>query len=402
MKPVNVVHVGLKFGKETFKVGRLALKDRQIFFEYDPDFLKRGLEISPLKLPLKTGVQACEDLTFEGLWGVFNDSLPDGWGRLLWDRKLRQLGAQPEALSPLDRLRYVGQNGMGALTYDPEYQGPKEPEHPDLDTLADEAAAVLEHDADSPVDDLLSLNGSSAGARPKVLLRQDGRDWMVKFRASMDPQDAGPVELAYHAMAQTAGLEVPAARLFASRKGPGFFGVERFDRGPESQRTHMHTMSGLIHADHRLPNLDYEAILRATAWLTRDVRQIEKQFRAAVFNILSHNRDDHAKNFSFLMDVRGTWTVSPAYDLTFSCGPSGEHCTMLMGEGKRPRKEHFMQLAKIVSLKESRAQEIIDAVQASVKNWPKCASEAGVSQSSKQHIQSALKQVWKNFNGFVS
>lgn len=214
-------------------------------------------------------------------------------------------------------------------------------------------------------------------------------DWLIKFRSSSDLQDVGPIEYAYHLMAEKAGLEVPEAKLFKSKKGPGYFGVKRFDRRVH-KFLHMHTVSGLLHADHRLPSLDYETLLKATLWLTRDERECEKQFRQAVFNVFSHNRDDHAKNFSFLMDEKGVWRVSPAYDLTFSSGPNGEHATSVMREGKNPNKSHLMKLASQVSMKPEKASEVIDQVEGAISEWPTFAKMAGVSQKSMRMIQQGL------------
>ncbi len=242
---------------------------------------------------------------------------------------------------------------------------------------------------------MLVLGGSSAGARPKVLLRIDGEDWLIKFRSILDPKDISAIEYAYNIMAIDAGVIVPEAKLFRSRKGLGFFGVKRFDRNGNSC-IHMHTISGLLHADHREPVLDYESIMKATLYLTKDIRQCEIQFRNAIFNILSHNRDDHSKNFSFLMDQQGNWTVSPAYDLTFSSGPSGEHSTMIMGEGKSPTKIHLLKLASICNIKQDKALEIIHQVLASTEKWNTFSGEAGVSKVQIKNIGEALRTIRKN------
>lgn len=372
-------------------MGRLILKDRKILFEYDSAFIKSGLELSPFKLPLKSGVIISDDFLFEGLFGVFNDSLPDGWGRLLLDRKLINHGLNPGSLSPLDRLCFVGSHGMGALTYEPENSKESPLIDIDLDKIAQEVKEFQENDDDRFVEDLLNLGGSSAGARPKALIRVEGEDWMVKFRSFVDPKDISRIEYAYHLMALKAGIEVPIARLFPSRKFGGFFGVKRFDRQKEKS-IHMHTVSGLLHADHRIPSLDYETIMKATMYLTHSVGECEKFFKNAVFNILSHNRDDHSKNFSYLMDSDGSWRVSPAYDLTFSSGPSGEHCTMIMGEGKKPTPQHLLKLATVGNIKKAKALEIIDEVETSVSKWCLFANEAEVSSASKKMIQKALEK----------
>jgi len=181
-----------------------------------------------------------------------------------------------------------------------------------------------------------------------------------------------------------------------SRKGNGYFGVKRFDR-KEGKRIHMHTISGLLHADHREPSLDYENIMKTTLWLTRDVRECEKQFKNAVFNVLSHNRDDHAKNFSYLLNESGIWVVSPAYDLTFSSGPGGEHSSLIVGEGRNPTSKHLLELAGIGNINKSRALEIIEEVSCATAKWDGFADAAGVGKSSRTMIQMALDGIRKRF-----
>lgn len=406
LQKINVVLVKYCNGKMLIPMGRLAIRDHNIFFEYFQDFINLGIEVSPFKLSLKSGVIACKDRIFEGLFGVFNDSLPDGWGRLLLDRKLINMGINPDSLTPLDRLCYVGSRGMGALQYEPEIRDDKEVgQLDDLDLIYDECLLFQENEGDQFVDDLLIMNGSSAGARPKILVsfastkerfqstEQSSNDvhddWIIKFRSYLDPKDIGSIEYAYHLMAKAAGLDVPEARLFKSRKCEGYFGVKRFDR-LNSKRLHMHTVSGLLHVDHRYPSLDYETIMKVTLWLTKDIREAEKLFRYAAFNVFSHNRDDHAKNFSFLMDEKGIWHLSPAYDLTFSSGPGGEHCTTIMGEGKNPGIVDLLKLAQIAGIKQQRAMELINHIKDVVSKWSGFAKEARVTSRSIQNIQAFL------------
>lgn len=391
-EPVKVIHVYYKPESEKIFVGRLALKDRKIFFEYAPTFIETGLNLSPFKLHLKTGVTTTKDGTFDGLFGVFNDSLPDGWGRLLLDRALIKHNINPGTLSVLDRLCFVGSQGMGALMYEPEVKSSSSILHNSLDEIAEEIVEFQKHDDDKYVEDLLNLGGSSAGARPKVLMSLNNQEWLIKFPSSTDPKDIGAIEYAYHQMAKNAGLDVPQAKLFPAHKGYGFFGSQRFDKTMNT-RVHMHTISGLLHADHRTPSLDYAMIMKATLYLTRDMRECEKQYRGCVFNILSHNRDDHAKNFSFLMDPKGVWRISPSYDLTFSSGPSGEHCSMVMGEGKNPGITALLALAKISNLKKTDALSIIDEVKSSVNKWLEFAKIAGVSDLSTQRIHETITKI---------
>lgn len=396
---VKMVRVYYKPSDEKFLVGRLALKSHKIFFEYDGDFLASGLNLSPFKLPFKAGVIPSNDLVFDGLFGVFNDSLPDGWGRLLLDRQLmKSSNLNPGSLSVLDRLCFVGSHGMGALIYEPEIEAEQTISDFDLDKISDEIKEFQENDNDRFVEDLLNLGGSSAGARPKILMNLDKEHWIVKFCASNDLRDIGKIEYAYHLMAKEAGLEVPEAKLFPSKKGGvegGFFGSKRFDRvGDES--IHMHSMSGLLHADHRVPSLDYETMMKATMYLTRDIKQCEKLLRQCAFNILSHNRDDHVKNFSFLMDQKGNWRLSPAYDLTFSSGPNGEHCSSIMGEGKNPGVNHLLELAKITNIEKSVASQIIDEVKAAVNKWSDFAKELEISVTSSKLVETSIRRIIKD------
>lgn len=383
-------------------VGRLAITNRQMFFQYDPTFVAQPLPISPFFLAIAPHVLGPFSTPFDGLPGVFNDSLPDGWGRLLVDRRARRLGV---ALTPLDRLAVVGRHGIGALIYEPETSLQVGQGDLNLDALAADAAATLEGDASNVLDQLIVLGGSPQGARPKAMIGWSEemqsvihgaremptgyRRWLVKFPASTDPKDIGPIEYAYALMAVASGVRMPRTHLFPSRIGPGFFGTERFDYSG-TERRHVHTLSGLIHADHRTPSLDYKTILTATQQLTRDHREVVAMFRLMAFNVIAHNRDDHAKQFSFLMDSKGTWRVSPAYDLTFSDGVNGEHTTTIDGEGLAPADDDMLRVADKVGIKKREAAEIIGEVRANVANWPIFAREAGVSKTSTQEIARAI------------
>ena len=398
--PVDRINVLLG----THKVGRLALIDRRIYFEYDPDFIATGLQISPYKLPLKAGAVYCEETTFDGLFGVFNDSLPDGWGRLLLDRQMRRHGIPLEKLTPLDRLTHVGPHGMGALRYTPEVDTPALKEGTlNLDQLAQNSTQVLGGEVDMVLSELLALAGSSAGARPKIMagisknrkqlihgqqqLPKGYTHWLVKFAARSDSKDSGAIEYAYSLMAKAAGIAMPETYLFPAEQGTGYFGVQRFDR-VANRPIHMLSLSGYLHADHRFPSLDYKEVLQATWLLTRHIEEVKNMFRLATFNVLAHNRDDHAKNFAFLMQEDGTWNLSPAYDLTFSAGPGGEQSTMVMGEGRSPGTTHLLKLAEAFDIKEG--HQIIDKVQGTIALWKTFADEAGVSATSKKQIARAI------------
>ena len=402
---ITEIKVGLNFGSEIQSVGRLAERNGIIYFEYDEDFVQNGVEISPFKLPLRNGVVELPSDPFEGLAGVFSDSLPDGWGRLLFDRMMRSQRISPSQISSLDRLTYVGLNGMGALVYEPDSSPPIIQEFIDLDHLATQTEKILEGASGEVITELLALNGSSAGARPKALIGVDQarknisygvnqlndgfEHWLVKFPNSQDGIDSGAIEYVYALMAKEAGLYFPDVHLFSSQKGNGFFGVKRFDR-QENKRFHMHTVSGLIHSNFRFPSLDYEDLLSLTMALTKDIREVEKMFRLAVFNVMAHNRDDHAKNFSFLMNEFGEWKLSPAYDLTYSNGPGGEQSTMVMGEGRNITIEHLIKLGLEAKISKELIDQIIEKTRNSLSKWNYLANIYGISKSNIGLINRAL------------
>jgi serine/threonine-protein kinase HipA len=382
------------------KVGTLAQKDKKIYFEYDKEFLKSGLEISPYKLPLKSGVFRCDDDTFDGIWGVFADSLPDGWGRLLLDRYLLRLGKNPRELTPLDRLAYVGSGAMGALGYEPSEPVVEENlQEITLDKLFRSSLSILAGSSEHLIDELLALGGSSGGARPKVLLqlREETKEiifakeslvdgyshYMVKFPSSQDIPQMGAVEYAYSLMAKDAGVKMPSTFLLEGKEQK-YFAVKRFDRENEEQ-LHMHSVAGLVHSDFRYPTLDYDDLLRLTLHLTKNMQEVKKVFRLACFNLFTHNRDDHAKNFSYLMDKNGVWSFAPAYDLVFSYGVGSEHSTMFLGEGRNPTKEHLLRLAKKHSIKEGNI--IVDEVLSAVERWNQYADMAGIKKKIILEIQ---------------
>jgi serine/threonine-protein kinase HipA len=191
-------------------------------------------------------------------------------------------------------------------------------------------------------------------------------------------------------MAKNAGIEMPDVHLFSAQKGAGYFAVKRFDREGK-KRYHMHTACGLLHSDFRSPSLDYEDLITLTSTLTRDTREVEKMYRLAVFNILAHNRDDHAKNFSFLMDEQGVWKLSPAYDLTFSFGPNGEQSTMVMGEGKNPCTAHLVKLGLSANISQTTIDVIIEQTKEVLRHWSKHAQNYGVSASNIKLIGGKLR-----------
>jgi len=342
-------------------VGTLALRpDNLCAFEYHADWIQNGFSISPLILPLKSGVFTSQWKPFDGLFGVFNDSLPDGWGRLLIDRLLRQKGINPAELSPLDWLCIIGPKTMGALTYKPSEPIGQEDEDKSLAYLEKETQKILNDEPSKDLSALVAKGGSSGGARPKVLLTIDGEDWLIKFRNTQDPKNIGEIEYKYSLLAKKAGIIMPETRLFENK----YFGVKRFDR-KGNKRIHMHTAAGLLNANFRLPALDYKILIEATLFLTHDILEAEKMFKLMVFNVLIGNKDDHAKNFSFIYD-EGKWQLSPAYDIVPCEGFNGQHTTTVLGQGL-PTQEDMLELAKQTGLDINHAKQIIEQVKEVLK-----------------------------------
>ena len=319
---------------EEKRVGRLAMsRDRLCVFEYDSEWLRDGYSISPFHIPLEPGVFSAQRDPFDGLFGVFNDSLPDGWGNLLIDRWLKENGTDPAGIHWVERLSIVGKSGMGALCYEPGIQKKAEISGRSLDFYAEEVNKILYEKEVESLDHWIDKAGSPGGARPKILLDIDGIEWLIKFGAQSDPNDIGEIEYRFSQAAKQAGIEMPETRLFEGT----YFGTARFDR-ENGHRIHMITASGLLHASHRYPSLDYTDLMKAAFHLTRSINEVKKLYRLMVFNVFTCNQDDHAKNFSFLYK-NNEWVCSPAYDLVYSSGFNGNHSTTVNGKGNPARKD---------------------------------------------------------------
>lgn len=378
------------------------------YFEYAPEFLSTGLNLSPFRLPFEGGLFEHADHSFGPLPGLFDDSLPDGWGLLLMDRHFRSRGLDPAGVGPLERLSWLGTRTMGALTYHPPSEASGEDAGIfDLHDLARQSQEILAGDAVEVLPRLLRAGGSPGGARPKVLvgvraesllsgeddLPEGYEHWIVKFAAKKDMPDAGPIEYAYALMAAAAGIDMPPTRLFKTSGGSRFFGVKRFDR-EGNRRFHVHTFGGLIQSDFRVPSADYADLLKAASVLTRDQEAVLKAFRRMAFNVASHDRDDHVKNFAFILDdASGDWALSPAYDLAYAPGPGGEHSMTLAGEGKAPGREHVLRLAGQAGVAKARAADILDEVRAAVDRWSRFAAQAGVSKAASRMIAASFPKL---------
>ena len=398
------ISVSICFDLAEIKVGELVSDNKRIYFKYDTDFIELGINISPFKLPINSKIQVADQLPFDGLFGVFADSLPEGWGRLLLDRKLISKGIPIVDINPLDRLSFVGEHGMGALIYRPIMEEQTFTESiRDLDILAHEMNVVLSGTSSDLLDELYELGGSSGGARPKILiaynpdtdhiltghsiLPQGYSHWIIKFPSSFDRIDIAEIEFAYYKMALDSGLTMSESRLFKGKSGKNYFGTKRFDR-IDNSRLHLHSAAGLMHDNFRLSTLDYGHLMDCAFNLERHVGAYENILRLATFNVFSHNRDDHSKNFSFLMDKQGTWKFAPVYDLTFSSSGHGMHSTSVSGESKQPGTKHLLELANYFKIKHP--ERIIQEVRDVLISWKTYADLAGVESDSKKLIGKIL------------
>lgn len=345
-------------------VGTLAeTVDHRVAFAYVDAWLEDGFAISPFSLPIEQNVFVPGSQAFQGLWGVFADSLPDAWGRLLVDRMLKQRGLPPEKVTPLERLAIVGSSGMGALTYHPAWDL-HEPSHlGDLDALSAQCQALLLQEDASDLDALFQLGGSSGGARPKVMTEE----WVIKFPASREMPEVGRMEKEYMDCAASCGIEVPETRLLPSRLCSGYFAARRFDREQAASqviRRHMLTAAAILEADWRTASMDYHTLMKLTRILSRsNAEDTAQMYRRMCFNVFAHNRDDHAKNFSWLYDsAQDCWHPSPAYDLTWSTTYYGEHATTVDGNGKNPGMQELLAVGKAAGIKAKACREIAEEI----------------------------------------
>ena len=379
-------------------VGTLAQDVRgQIWFEYAPTWLTHGFALSPMpSFALKPGAFKASNLNFQGLHGVFNDALPDGWGLLLMDRVLqRNLGWATHQITPLHRLAYMGNRAMGALEFKPVLENtPTSVAAPSLPQLAEDAVLVQEGIASDVLSALHIHGGSPGGARPKVtvaihhldpsqllsgfdVLPEHFEHWIVKFRThTNDPVCMGRIELAYARMAQAAGIDMPPTQLITTQvrgEQEDFFAVKRFDR-IHNQKRHVISLGGMLDASHRDPCLDYIELLKAVHHATKNHQDVLRAFKLMVFNVLAHNKDDHVKNFAFIHNGQ-SWELSPAFDLTFSQGMNNQHTTAIAGQGN-PNLQAIEKVAQSAGIKHWR--DLVHDIFNVVAQWPHFAQEQGI------------------------
>lgn len=339
-------------------VGTLSMTpdNRLCAFQYDKEWLATGFSVSPLDLPLKPGLFIAKPEPFWGNFGIFEDSLPDGYGRYLLNRLLKKQGVNDNDLTPLQRLSIVGTSGMGALCYIPETYVGEEKTLPELDDLQKMALNVLSEKSDEDEEVLYFNSGNSGGCRPKCLLQDAEGSWLVKFRHTYDPKNMGAMEFRYNEIARKCGITVPDFKLMEGK----YFACKRFDV-ENGVRLHIATAGALLSESILQPRLEYKTLLHLTGYLTQDPKQVDEMFRRMVFNVLTENKDDHAKNFTFICR-EGVWSLAPAYDLTqCSNGYNGEHATSVNNQGN-PTLEDMLAVGETIRIPRKRGLQMIQFI----------------------------------------
>ena len=404
-------------------IGAVSVEDARstAAFQFADEFTRSGIQVSPLRMPLSDRVYSFPGLareTFHGLPGLLADSLPDRFGNALIDTWLASQGRSAESFNAVERLCYIGSRGMGALEFAPA-QGPKSrtSEPLDIAALVQLASDVLSQrsglrhsmasaDTAETLRDILRVGTSAGGARAKAVIAWnwqtnevrsgqlaagDGFDyWILKFdgvsgnrdKELEDPTGYGSIEYAYALMARAAGIDISECRLL-EENGRRHFMSRRFDRLSGGEKLHMQSLGALAHFDFNLAGAySYEQALQVMRTLDLPMASIEQQFRRMAFNIVARNQDDHVKNIAFLMDKQGRWSLSPAFDVTYSYNPEGlwtaTHQMSMNGKRDDFTLEDFRTCAKFASMKRGRAEAILDDVIAAVKRWPEFAEQAKV------------------------
>ena len=397
-------------------------------FQYDPRFVSAGIEVSPVTMPAREAPYTFPGLrreAFKGLPGLLADALPDRYGNALIDIWLAETGRTLEAFNPVDRLCYVGRRGVGALEFEPGLRRHDRHRRVEIARLADLANRALAererlvgrldgHDDRAALEDILSVGTSAGGARAKAVLawnrethefrsgqvaHADGfEDWLLKFDGVAaggeselsDSLGYGRIEYAYHLMARAAGIQMTECRLH-HEGGRSHFMTRRFDRDTAGRKIHMQTFGALCHFDYNAAGAyGYEQVMQIIRQLGLGMSAVEEQYRRTVFNIVARNQDDHVKNIAFLMDRRGVWRLSPAYDVAYAYNPAGpwtrEHQMSVAGKRDGFERADLLRFAESSGLRRPAAQQIVDEVGTAVASWPDYASEAGVDEQATRRI----------------
>lgn len=415
---------GREIGAVSWDIGKQCA-----FFEYVEKFRRSGIQISPLKMPLSETIYSFPELsreTFNGLPGLLADSLPDKFGNALIDAWLATQNRKPESFHPVERLCYIGKRGMGALEFEPSV-GLKnsKSKHLDVDALVSLASKILTQrenfntnlsdEESEAMKDILRVGTSAGGARAKALIAWNSKTnevksgqiyagpgfsyWLLKFdgvsnnkdHELADPKGFGLIEYAYYLMAIDAGIDMTECRIYEENDRHHFM-TKRFDRKDDGGKLHMQSLCALAHFDFNRPDLySYEQALQVILQLSLGAQSAEQQFRRACFNIVARNQDDHVKNIAFLMNKKGEWSLSPAFDVSYSYNPGGfwtaQHQMSMNGKRDKFIIEDFTACGEKALLRKAKALEILDEVMTSVGKWEKFAESAHVPEKTMLKIK---------------
>ena len=362
---IDVNRLIVKYNNKT--VGFLEeIANKRIAFQYEEDWVSNGFSISPFSLPLSHEVFISKSLHFSGLYGVFNDSLPDGWGEFLVRRILTKKGINIDKISMLTRLSLLSSNGLGGLTYEPTQADKSIDKLIDLDSLANESRKIYDLNIESDdFDNIFALGGASGGARPKVHVKIKNEDWIIKFPSSIDPENIGVLEYNANQLAVESGIKVNEFKLFQSSECSGYYGTKRFDRF-NNQKLHMISLSALLETTHRIPNLDYKHLFQVIQKICVDQGDMLEAYKRMCFNVLYKNKDDHGKNIAFIYDERlKGYRLSPFYDITKTPNKL-EHEMTVLGKGI-PLEKDLLEMAKQFNLSEKKCSIIIKSIKEIIK-----------------------------------
>jgi serine/threonine-protein kinase HipA len=388
---------------QSWPLGLIASDGSEVLFEYSPEACAKGVEFSSVRMPLRADAYRGYPREQLQLPGLIADALPDGWGLLLMDRFFhKNFQKRPHEISALDRLAFIGDRAMGALSFAPATDVSPTPKDMKLVELAEQIQQVVADKDTAALKQLVLVGGSPHGARPKALVQYDvqsgsistlvnapGAPWLIKFPGARENKEACAIEHVYSEMARQCGLDIPATRHFELGKTMAAFGIERFDRF-KGMRVPIHTFAGALNTDFRVPNTDYETLLRTTRALTHSEVEVFKAYERCVFNVVFNNRDDHTKNFSFRMDEFFAWALSPCYDLTYCPGLGGEHQMTVAGEGRSPAKKHLLQLANSNGIDAASACNVIEKIVVVAQQFKRMARNYPIRGATRTEIASAI------------
>lgn len=357
---LNITRLTVKYHEKT--VGFLErLVDGRIAFQYSEAWVKNGFSLSPFSLRLNDQIYISKSDYFEGLFGVFYDSLPDGWGALLTRKTLAKHGMNYDKLNALTKLSLVSKSGLGGLSYEPTQSQETESELLNLDQIAAQIEAVRHNQANKQdLDQLYRIGGASGGVRPKVHLTIDDEAWIIKYPSPLDPVNIGQLEFDANTKASLSGIHVNRFELFPSKVHQGYFGAKRFDRKNDT-RVHVISLAALLETTHQIPNLDYAHLFQVIHAISVDQSDVYEAYKRMCFNVLFGNKDDHSKNTAFYYDERlNGYRLTPFYDIT-KTPDKLEHEMTVLGNGT-PNKDDLIKLAKRFNLSIHTCQKMIEQV----------------------------------------